>query len=265
MIIEFIGTPGAGKTTLLPIVIDFFEEQAYKAYTVVAAARPFASRTVWGKVVLGLAPLSWQRPLLWRVFYYLSVIYRLKFIAQHPRMMGQLLTRQIRRPPAADVRQRKVLTWFFRQIGYYEFLQLQAKANEVLVFDEGFIHRVVQLYSSSIEKPAQAQLTAYVDLLPQPDLLIFVQASPATCEKRIYGRGLWQRAQHKTAAEITQFIHHAHQAVNLAVGQARHKNWTVIAINNDGDDLTAVRAHLRQQLAQIPLPGHQTAGVATAI
>lgn len=264
MIIEFIGTPGAGKTTLLPIVIDFFEDQACEAYTVVAASRPFASRTVWGKMVLGLAPLSWQQPLLWRVFYYLSVVSRLKFMVQHPRLIGRIVAGQIRRPAAADVRQRQVLPWFFRQIGYYAFLQFHAQPDEVLLFDEGFIHRVVQLHSSSVEKPNEAQVTAYVDLLPQPDLLIFVQAAPATCEKRIYGRGLWQRAQHKTAAEIAQFVDHAHQAVNLAVNQARRKNWTVIAVNNDGDDLTAVRANLRHQLAQIPLTHRQTAGVATA-
>lgn len=264
MIIEFIGTPGAGKTTLLPIVIDFFEDRACKAYTVVAAARPFASRTVWGKMVLGLSPLSWQQPLLWRVFYYLSVVCRLKFMAQHPRLIGRILAGQLRRPAAADVRQRQVLPWVFRHMGYYTFLQCLAQPDEVLLFDEGFIHRVVQLHTSSVEKPDEAQVTAYVDLLPPPDLLIFIQASPATCEKRIYGRGLWQRAQHKTAAEIAQFVRHAHQAVNLAVDQARRQNWTVIAVNNDSDDLTAVRSNLRQQLAQLPLIGRQTVGVATA-
>lgn len=253
MIIELIGTPGAGKTTLLPVVTGFFETRNYKAYTVVEAARPFARRTAWGKMVLGLAPLSWQHPLLWRVFYLLSIVYRWKFIARHLRLISQVLAAQKNRPAAADVRQRKVLVWFFRQMGYYEFLRFQARPDEVLVFDEGFIHRVVQLHTSSIEKPDTAQITAYVDLLPRPDLVIFIQASEAVCEKRIYERGLWQRAQHKRPGEISQFVAHARQAVNLAVAQARCRDWPVIEVNNDGEELTAVITNLCQQLALLPV------------
>lgn len=263
MIIEFIGAPGAGKTTLLPVVTGFFQARDYQAYTVVEAARPFARRTLWGKIVLGLAPLAWQRPLLWRVFYLQSIVYRLKFMAHHSRLIRQVLSGQRGRPPAADVRQRQVLTWFFRQMGYYEFLRLQAQPDEALVFDEGFVHRVVQLHASSAENPDKTRIAAYVDLLPRPDLVIFVQAPQAVCEKRIYERGLWQRAQHKEPAEITQFICHARQAVDLAVAQARSKGWLVVEVNNGGEDLTAVKANLRQQLARIPWGSRQTRGKRT--
>lgn len=253
MIIEFIGAPGAGKTTLLPGVIQFFESRDYRAYTVVEAARPFARRTIGGKIVQGLAPLTWQPPLLWRVFYLLSIAHRWRFGVQRPQLIGQVLASQKRRPAAADARRREVLPWFFRHAGYYEFLRGQARPDEVLVFDEGFIHRVVQLYSSSAEKPAQARIDAYVDLLPPPDMVIYVQASTAVCEQRIYERGLWPRARHKEPAEISRFVSHAHRAVELAVAHARRKRWLVLEVVNDGADLTAVQAHLRQQLAQFPL------------
>jgi thymidylate kinase len=144
-------------------------------------------------------------------------------------------------------------------MGYFEFLRQHARPNEILLFDEGFNHRVVQLFTSSIEKPTQAQIAAYIDLLPQPDLLIFVQASTAVCEQRIYQRGLWQRARHKTPAEIAQFVRHAHEAVELATAYARHKRWLVLEVANDGQDLKAVQANLYQQLAQIS-PWYQPTG-----
>jgi len=258
MIIEFIGAPGAGKTTLLPAVIHFFESRSYLAYTTVEAARPFARRTMAGKLVQRLVPAVWQRPLLWRVFYLHSIGHRLSFMAQHPRLIAQVSASQRGRPTAADVRQRRVLPWLFHHMGTYEFLRRYARPDELLLFDEGFIHRVVQLFTSSAEKPTQTQIAAYLDLLPQLDLVIYVQASAATCEQRIYERGLWQRAQHKEPAEVSQFVCHAHEAVELAVAHARSKHWLVLEVANDGAVLTAVQKSLQQQLAQISL-GNQPA------
>jgi thymidylate kinase len=258
MIIEFIGAPGAGKTTLLPEVIHFFESRACRAYTVVEAARPLARRTLGGKLVQRLSPAVLKRPLLWRVFYLHSIGHRLSFMAQHPRLVRQVLASQRGRPAAADVRQRQVLPWLFRHMGYYEFLRRHLRPDELLLFDEGFIHRVIQLFTSSAEKPTQPQIAAYLDFLPPPDLIIFVQASTAVCEQRIYERGLWQRAQHKEPIEISQFVRHAHEAVELAVAHARRKRWLVLEVANDGEELTAVQTNLRQQLAPIPL-GYQPA------
>ena len=251
MIVEFIGAPGAGKTTLLPAAADFFREQNRQAFTIVAAARPFARRTIAGKVVHRLSPRPWRDPLLWQLFYRLSILYRLKFIATHPQLIWQVANYQRRRPAAADVRQRKVLYWFYRLLGYYEFLRAHARPDEVLVFDEGFLHRVVQLFASSVEAPDEAQIDNYVALLPRPDLVVFVCASRDTCERRIYSRGLWERQRHKEPAEITQFVDNAHLAVERAVAHARRKGWSVVEVDNERDDRTAASAELRRQLALV--------------
>jgi hypothetical protein len=264
-IIEFIGAPGAGKSTLLPEVIRFFASQGCHAYTVVEAARPFARRTMAGRLVQRLVPTAWQRPLLWRVFYLHSVGHRLHFMAQHPKLIAQVLGSQRGRPTAADAHQRQVLPWLFRHMGYYAFLSHHLYPDEILLLDEGFSHRVVQLFTSSVEKPSQARIAAYIDLLPQPDLLIHVQATTAVCEQRIYERGLWQRAQHKTPAEIAQFVCHAHDAVELAVAHAKSKQWLVLEVVNDGKDLTAVIPNLQQQLTQIPLGRQRVWEVQTAV
>ena len=177
MIIEFIGAPGAGKTTLMPTVMDFFQEQGLKAYTVVDAARPFAQRTLLGKGI-ALAPATLRRPLLWQVFYRLSAWRRWHFRREHGRLMDHVLNSQVGRPAEADVEKRKVLYWFDHLTGYYEFLRAYARPDEVLVLDEGFVHRVVQLFSSSVEAPNQAQIVAYLDLVPRPDFGDFCRHAP---------------------------------------------------------------------------------------
>ena len=251
MVIELIGTPGAGKTTLIPAIVGSLRERGIEAFTVVDAARPYAQRTFWGKVVHSLAPRSLHRPLLWQLFYRLSTLYRLLFAIKHPRLIWQVLSSQLQRPEAADVRQRKVLHWYFRLTGYYEFLRGHARSGEALVFDEGFVHRVVQLFASSVEEPDKAQVRAYIDLLVQPDLVVFARTPWQTCKRRIVHRGLWQRASHKSPAEISEFVFNAHLAVNLAVDHMKSKGWNIIEVDNDSPDPMIAKTDLSFQLAQI--------------
>ena len=257
MIIEFIGAPGAGKTTLMPTVMAFFQERGIKTYTVVDAARPFAQRTLMGKVV-GMLPGKVRRPLLWQVFYRLSALRRRQFRRRHERLMDHVVQSQVGRPAEADVEKRKVLYWFDHLTGYYEFLRACIKPDEALVLDEGFAHRVVQLFSSSAEAPDREKIVAYLQQVPRPDLLIFTSTPREICEERIYSRGLWERAQHKSEAEISQFVTNAHQAVTVAVDFMREQGWTVVAVDNGRTDLSATQAELRRQLAQV-FPAVETA------
>jgi thymidylate kinase len=243
VIIEFIGAPGAGKTTLLPTVIECLRERGIRAFTVVDAARPLVQRTRVGRVVHHLAPASLRRPLLWRVFLACSMVYRLRFCAEHPRLVWLVWWSQMRRPRAADVRERKVLHWYFRFVGYYAFLRAHLQPDEALIVDEGFAHRVVQLFASGVEAPDPQQIAAYVDLAPPPDLLVHVQASPQLCEERIHRRGLWERFQGKDPAEIGQFVANAHTTVQLTVEQSQRRNWCMIQVDNgDAQPSTAQEA-----------------------
>ena len=159
-----------------------------------------------------------------------------------------MVSSQRRRPKSADIRQRKVLYWFFRTVGYYEFLKSRTTPSEALIFDEGFVHRVVQLNASGVEEPDPVQILAYVDLLPQPDMVIFVRAPHPVCEQRIYRRGLWSRFQHKDPAEISQFVANACSIVNLTVEHLKNKHWVVVEVDNSVDDLAASKAELREHI-----------------
>ncbi len=176
-------------------------------------------------------------------------MYRLRFAAKHPQLTWQLIRSQRQRPPAADVRERRVSHWFFHHAGAYEFFRSYARPDEVIIFDEGFAHRVVQLFSSSVEVPDEERIVTYLDQIPRPDLLVVVQASRETCEQRIYSRGLWERLNGSDPDEISRFVSNAHRATDLAVGRAREKGWTVVEADNDKDDLLATRLALRRRIA----------------
>jgi hypothetical protein len=249
MIVELIGPPGAGKTTLLPMVAAFFQELGLGAFSAVDAARPCARRTLPGAAVTHLSPQALHRPLLWQVFYRLSTMYRLKFIATHPQLTWRLARLQRQRPADADVRRRRVSHWFLHHVGTYEFFRTYARPDEVIIFDEGFAHRVVQLFSSSVEVPDAGQIATYLDGVPQPDLLVAVKASRETCEQRIYSRGVWDYLREKAPGEVSQFVANAHLAVNLALNQAREKGWRIVEVDNNTEDLLAARLDLQRQIA----------------
>jgi len=250
VIVEFIGTPGAGKTTLLPATIEYFQACGISARRVVDAARPFAQRTLPGALIGRLAPEPLRRPLLWQVFYQLSTAYRLKFFASRPQLIAHVLRSQRRRPIAAVERQH-VRFWFFVLVGQYEFLRAHARPDEALVFDEGFIHRAVQMHASDVEEPQPAQIAAYVDLLPQPDLVIVPWAPSELCEARVYSRGLWERFQHKSRPQVAAYIANSSRIVGHAVEQIKRRGWRVVEVDNSGDDPAASAAELQGKLASI--------------
>lgn len=261
MIIEFIGAPGSGKTTLLPTVIEVLNERGICARTVVEAARPYALRTLPGQAASRLAPASLRRAFLWQVFYHLSTLSRINFFLKHPRLIWQVFATQKRRPAGAGLRQRRVLYWFFHMAGYYEFLKAHVRPNEALIFDEGFIHRVVQLNASPVEEPQPNQIMSYIDLLPQPDLVVFTQAPATVCEKRIYNRGIWDHFSERSSAEVARFVANANQIVNLAVEHVKAKGWTVIEIDNGDNTPNASQAELRHKLRQLKFYTDQAPGL----
>lgn len=251
MIVEFLGAPGAGKTTLLPYVANFYRAQGRAAYTIVEAARPFAGRTLWGQAVLKAAPDRWQQPLLWQVFYQLSRLHRYGYFWRNRRFIAGVRRFQ-RQRPLSPADRHHVWYWFYHHAGYAAFLQSRARADEVLLYDEGFVHRVVQLFASEAEAPPEVAIGVYLDQLPRPDVVVVPLASAEVCAQRVYERGLWPRFAAKPAAETARYLANARVVVELALRHIQQRGWPVITVNNDGVTTAAAGAELRQKLAALP-------------
>lgn len=252
MIIEFLGTPGAGKSTLLAAAADYLNERGYCARSVVEAARPVAARTLIGRLIARPAPSRRRRALLWQVFYAGTEFERVRFLARHPGFMWSVWRYQYGRPLSAADR-RHVLHWFNHHTGVYEFLRRRAAPADVFLFDEGFIHRVVQLFASEHEEPDARPVVTYVARLPRPDLVIYPTAPLETCLRRVYDRGLWARFAVKTPEETVRFLMAAERAVALAAAAARERGWLLVEIDNSGDPAAAA-GRLRRALAEAVPP-----------
>lgn len=247
LIVEFVGTPGSGKTTLSSELVGLLQEHGIEAATIIGGARVHAARTLPGRAIARLAPYSLRRPLLWQVFYLLSILHALGFSRDHPSLTWQVLRTQIGRPiPTAA--KRHILIWFFQLAGRHRFLTGTARASEALVLDDGFLHRSVHLNASHLEEPDAAQVAAYVDLLSQPDLVVFTMAGKEVCERRVRARGVWPQRRHLSATELSRYLGNAERVADEAVRRARECGWTVIEVDNEDRDLDRIKSDLRAAL-----------------
>lgn len=251
--IEFLGTPGSGKTTLLSALANFLKANQLQPYTVLEAARPFALRTRAGRAVNTLAPMPFRRALLWQVFYMNSLISRASFISQHKSLIQQVTDHQRQRPKEAGVQERGVLHWFYHLAGYYEFLKSRIKPSEVLLFDDGFVHRVVHLFASEIEEPDVPRITTYLELIPKPDLIIIPSTPLALCEQRVHDRGLWKHSQHKSIEQVKNYLANAERVVQITTDYLQEQGWPVVHLENGDRNQDQVAEDLYRKLENLRL------------
>jgi Ser/Thr protein kinase RdoA (MazF antagonist) len=262
LIVEFVGTPGSGKTTLSIELVDLLKEHGIEAATVVGAAREHARRTLAGRLLGRVRPGRLRGLLLWQLFYLLGVFHTLGFVREQPALIRQVLRGQLRSPiPIA--RRRHLLFWFFQLAGRYSFLATTSRAGEALVLDDGFLHRAVHLHASHVKEPDAEQVTAYVDLVPRPDLVVFTAADRKVCERRVRERGVWRHSRHLSTAELSRYVDRGEWVTRLTVQRARERGWTVVEIHNGGRGLDRVRCDLRRALDSCIVAASPTRHAAT--
>ena len=238
MIVEFLGNSGAGKSTLVPASIQFWRDKGLTAMSVTEAIHHHMRRTVLGRVVCWLAPRAWQGPILWRVFSHTTAkLHSAAFALRHVQLTRHVLASQLRRKIPRQHR-RLILRLFFNMAGQRHFFESRSRPGEIIVFDEGFVHRAVHLFVSESERPDPKRVLAYLELVPRSDLVILVQAPLKVCLERIYERGLQVRLRGLKAEEVARFVEHAEEVINIASQYINKAGWQVIEVENNSDAAT---------------------------
>lgn len=242
VVIELVGIPGAGKTTLARRLVVDLAATGTSATTMTEAGRRRAARTRTGAAARRLPPrlaslLLWQRHLAGGRAGAIALCWR------HPRLVVRVLATQWSRPGVPARLRAHVLRWWFAHAGRRAFLAGTARPGDVLVVDDGFVHRAATLHAGPGQPPRDDAVSAYVAAVPRPDLLVVVTADPPTCADRVRARGVWRHRPLDPVALAWHLVH-AEQAVAAAVRTARDLGWDVLEVDNDGQALDAVAARL---------------------
>jgi hypothetical protein len=229
MIVEFVGAPGAGKTTLTSALLAILEERGIAASDVVGAARDHVRRTRVGHLIARRTPRGLGDLLLWQVFYVLGVVHAIRFGCERPRLVREALRSQLRL--ALPFRTRAhVLYWFIHLCGRYRFLGATTAEDEVLLLDDGFMHRAVHLFASPFDEPDAGRITTYLDRIPRPDLVVVAVAGWRESEARVRRRGVWKHARRLTDPELSRYLEHAQVVVDVTRRWAKERCLKVIEI-----------------------------------
>ena len=139
---------------------------------------------------------------------------------------------------------RHTLTWFTRLGGRMRFLRRSPSAGEVLVLDDGFLHRSVALHASPEEAVDPAAVAAYVDLLEAPALVVHVVVPAEVCAERVRERGLWRHRTGWSDDDLERYVKNADVVVDAAVSRARANGWRIVEVDNTAVDVRGLEASL---------------------
>lgn len=243
LVIEFVGVPGAGKSTLVRETVRILRSRGIEAGTMIEHARGHAARTSLGHIVSKVKPQRVRDACMWHLFYLLAARDALGFARQRGSLCRSVMRKQ-RGRPISVLMKRHILFWFFQLGGRHRLLSRFSVRGEALVLDDGFLHRVVHMTSSHVDRPDPDWIRNYVGSVPQPDLVVHVVAGSQTCSGRVTARGLWTHSRRLSKEELDRYIDAAAVATNVAVARARELGWEVVDVENESRDLSEVKDDL---------------------
>lgn len=251
VVVEFVGVPGSGKTTTADHLVEQLVLAGIDAGTIVGLARRRAAATTLGKLIRTVAPRRLGAPLLWWVFYALGIVRGVGFLLGNPGLARAVVGSQARR--RGPVRTRwHIVYWFLQLVGRYRLLLDGSTGVDVLVIDDGFVHRSVHLYATSLVDPHTRSLDRYLDLIPVPDLVVRVDTDTRLCLERVIDRGVWAHSRHLTRVELGSYLAAARAVVDSATEAARRRGTTVVEVPGTGDSAEIAGEICRQVLLELP-------------
>lgn len=240
MLIELAGPVGAGKTTVAAELARLLRAEGLAVLTPAEAVARCLERT-WAGRSLGhgrLGRAAARGAVAWHA---------LAFALERPRLAWHVLASQ-RRRTIPWWHRRIIVGLFFQVAGQERLLRRALRAGEAVVFEEGVVHRAVNLYAWAPGRLETDAVRAYLALLPAADLTVLVRAPLEVCLRRAGARGLPIRLRDKDGRTVERFMQHAQAIIELAGRALAAGGRTAIMVDNGGS-LEATAAALRERLA----------------
>jgi thymidylate kinase len=270
LIVELLGVPGAGKTTISQELVGLLGAHGVRADTIVSAGRARAAARpvgrVLGRVLAARRSSRARRVVEWQLFSIGAALACVPFARAHRELTRRVVGDQLRRDLPLRLRVH-IIRSFLRLGGRYRCITAMTGPTEALVLDDGFVHRAVQVHASAFEDVEAGRVGDYIGRVPAPDLVVFVTARVATCERRVRERGVWRHSRHLSPEQLSRYLRNAEIVVDTAADQVRRLGWNLVQIDNDGRSLDDVRRDLDEALGvlgYLPPPGATVRAGATA-
>jgi hypothetical protein len=234
MFVEFTGMVGAGKSTLVPVLKEFLRDNNFEALSLGEAIIYHLERSLLGRLVYGIAPAAWRTRILYKIYSLgIDTFCRLQIAFENPRLVWQVCESQFHREIPLWHRQ-LILSLFFKILGGYQFLRHRLGPNQVVILEEGLIHRAINLYAWEPKQVDPDLVMTYFCLLPDLDLVVLVRAPFEICLERAEARGLPLPLRDKDEPTVDRFMDHSAQIISIASEFLASTDRQVVEVDNGG-------------------------------
>jgi hypothetical protein len=232
-IVEFTGPPGSGKSALASRCAEILVARGLRV-PARAELRALYLRHGWIGRLAG-AQLAREEVAGQRLEYFKQVEtpwllrgFRLRHPRGWRRYQAELAALRAAAPDDAETVER----WIEQSILTWQMLRSQARRMDLFLWEEGIVHRAVNLLVRPGAAPEPARVDAFLRHWPFPDVLVRVLADPDACVVRLSARGGTDRLLGSDEAEVRGFVAAADAVAAAAEAEARRRGVPVLRFEN---------------------------------
>jgi homoserine kinase type II len=242
-VVEMAGMVGAGKTTLASVVAADLEGRGYRVLRPAIAITEVLDRSFFGALSRRLLRSATARRRMLRAVYRGAVRpwYTAMFVMGCPGPIWSAMRAQWR-SPLPGWHRRKILSLLLRLAAAQLYLSRRMRPDEVLLLEEGMVHRAVNVFAWSDGDVDLAAVGRYVTGLPRTDLVVLVTAPLSVCIERADARGLPRRLAGRDDATVARFMRNAAVIVDVLPDLLSARSRPSVVVHNGGALDAAVTA-----------------------
>jgi thymidylate kinase len=219
VIIEFVGCTGAGKTTIISEIQQMLAPAALVSSSYQFLAKPYGLGNVRHRVVRSII----QEVIVLPVF--------LRTMRSNKAIITFSLE-MLKRQPTFSISTLNILRAIERKIGVLEKIKRDAGDMIVLV-DEGTIHLAHKMFVFSNANYTSDEIAKFAQLVPVPDLIVYVKAPVIELVERTLKRPDPPREIKANRSKTEMFINRACDMFECIIRQDNIKG-RVLTIENSG-------------------------------
>ena len=243
--VEFMGVPGAGKSTLKGRALKVLKQKGHKVYGVedlLLSAMKRRRDDKFCPVILGILPKNMAKKYIYGIFrtswsqFYAQGRFA---IEQRESLLAFLSSDKYKKVKSISSDEKALaISSALEAASKYQIMGEETDHNDIVVFDIGFIHTSMSLFISprvSSEKIDQESMMDYLESIPIPDLVIWVETDVMECQRRILCRssGRPLRLIGIDEDQMLFFLSTCHQQFEKISSWLKNKRKIVVRIKND--------------------------------
>ena len=242
--IEFYGQVGSGKSPVAQVARRLLVEAGFEPIDMKTALHRCLERSRLASLVTTFMPDRFCYPVAKAVYRRaLYPLYSLRLALLKPGLVSAVIRAQLGNG-LPWWHKRQIWRLFFNQENGLVFVSSRLAEDEILLLEEGPLHRAVNLFSWQMDGIRAGLVRQYLAHLPELDLAVRVEAPLDQCQARMLARGLPSRLEPKGDETTTVFFENAGQIVALISSHVAASGRPAIVVDNGGE-----RGHFEAALA----------------